>query len=147
MGDFKMLREQWNNKRVRASGIIPCLFFNLKSVTPSPRFTGSPVYFCFCYFFNFKFVHSSHLLGAGCMSHTDVLYHFVSFCVKMDHKFCWGLEAVTLLWFANLFECFIRETWAPGFLPLQWNLKSFIYIESWCWQVTDKHLHYSSYRN
>lgn len=43
------------------------------------------------------------------MSHTNVLYHFVAFCVKMDHKLVEGWKQLPL-WFCNLSECFIRET-------------------------------------
>lgn len=43
------------------------------------------------------------------MSHTNVLYHFVAFCVKMDHKLGEGWKQLPL-WFCNLSECFIRET-------------------------------------
>jgi len=43
------------------------------------------------------------------MSHPNVLYHFVAFCVKMDHKLGEGWKQL-LLWFFNLSECFIRET-------------------------------------
>lgn len=44
------------------------------------------------------------------MSHPKVLQRFVSFHVKLDGEHCCGLEAVTLLWFVNLLECFRRET-------------------------------------
>lgn len=70
------------------------------------------MYFCFCYtccfFFSFAFFHIS--LAQSCsMSHTNVLYHFVAFCVKMDHKLGEGWKQLPL-WFCNLSECFIRET-------------------------------------
>ena len=60
------------------------------------------------FFFFFHFFHIS--LARNCsMSHPNVLYHFVAFCVKMDHKLGEGWKQL-LLWFFNLSECFIRET-------------------------------------
>lgn len=68
------------------------------------------MYFCFCYTCCFFFLSLFFTSHQSCsMSHTNVLYHFVAFCVKMDHKLVEGWKQLPL-WFCNLSECFIRET-------------------------------------